>query len=213
MIHQKLNHKFQNANINSGVDLLMSGEKADIFYSDPPWGDGNIRYWSTINKRHNNQESEVLSYNAFLNSVFQIASKHVSDNGIIVIEYGRKWVNDVISLGLSNGLVHLGVVEISYKSGNKLLPHHMHFFSKTKIDLPAGHLDSLKGRTGLGVMVDSVKPWAKEKGILLDPCCGLGLSLRLAIKIGYSFRGNELNITRLSKTMSIVDSVRNDKKN
>jgi hypothetical protein len=204
MILNKGKHKFQNANIVNGVDQLMNGERADIIYSDPPWGNGNIKYWSTINKRHNNIDTVVLDEHSFLDKVFSIASKYISDNGVILIEYGRKWETLVKDLGVKNGLVHNGVVEISYKSGSKLLPHHLHYFGKGKMDIPESHLNSLKGRTGLSVMVDSVKPFIKDSGILLDPCCGLGLSLRLALSINYSFRGNELNMTRLNKTMSLV---------
>ncbi len=26
---------------------LLGGEKAHILYTDPPWGDGNMKYWCT----------------------------------------------------------------------------------------------------------------------------------------------------------------------
>ena len=35
-------------------NTLLEGRKANILYSDPPWGDGNLKFWATMNKKQTN---------------------------------------------------------------------------------------------------------------------------------------------------------------
>lgn len=202
MITNIKNHRVQNQNVMLGIDNLMQGKKANIFYSDPPWGQGNISYWQTINKRHNNIEPENIDYISFLNQIFNLASKHTS--GIVLIEYGIKWEKDLISIGLNHNLDHLGVAQITYKSGSKILPHHLHFF-KTKDYNWNGDINTIinkiTGRTGLKCVLDAVEPFIVLDGIVLDPCCGLGMTAQMAKSVGMNFYGNELNLTRLKTTI------------
>lgn len=204
MITNIKNHRVQNQNVMLGIDNLMQGRKANIFYSDPPWGQGNISYWQTLNKRHNNIDPENINYNDFLNQIFNLATKHTS--GIVIIEYGIKWENDLISIGVNHNLDHLGVAEVLYKAGSKLLPHHVHFF-KTKDYNWNGNINEvinkISGRLGdLKCVMDSVEPFVVSGGIVLDPCCGLGMSAEMAMLVNMDFRGNELNHKRLQTTMN-----------
>ena len=59
MIYNIKNHKVQNADIMQGIDNLMLNEKADFIYSDPPWGQGNLKYWQTMNVKMNNAKRRV----------------------------------------------------------------------------------------------------------------------------------------------------------
>lgn len=192
-------HKLINGNVMDGIADLMGTDKASIFYSDPPWGQGNLNYWQTINKRHNGIERKETDYNAFLNQIFDLAKKHT--NGMVFIEYGIKWEKDIISIGEQHGLKHLGVATIKYKSGSKWLPHQLHIFTTADKSLPEGYLKSLDGTTGMDCLTKAVKPFYVEGGIILDPCCGLGMTSRLAVKLKMNFRGNELNPKRLQTTI------------
>ena len=202
MIISIKNHRVQNQNVMLGLDNLMEGKKANIFYSDPPWGQGNISYWQTINKRHNNIEPENINYNDFLNQIFYLAAKHTS--GIVLIEYGIKWKNDLINIGQNHNLEHLGVAEVCYKSGSKMLPHHKHFF-KTKDYVWNGDINTIineiTGGTGLKNIIKSAIPFFVKEGIILDPCCGLGMTAEMAKVLGMNFYGNELNKKRLQTTI------------
>ena len=44
--HTVSNEDVQNVDFNK----LLNGEKAHILYTDPPWGDGNMKYWCTLNR-------------------------------------------------------------------------------------------------------------------------------------------------------------------
>ena len=45
-------HRLWVGDITDGaVEQLMGGERADVIYSDPPWGPGNQQYWHTMRER------------------------------------------------------------------------------------------------------------------------------------------------------------------
>ena len=46
--HTVSNEDVQHVDFNK----LLEGSKAHILYTDPPWGDGNMKYWCTLNKRY-----------------------------------------------------------------------------------------------------------------------------------------------------------------
>jgi 16S rRNA G966 N2-methylase RsmD len=50
-------HRVQHGDIMNGLDELMEGDKADFIYSDPPWGQGNLTYWQTMNKKNDRQRT------------------------------------------------------------------------------------------------------------------------------------------------------------
>lgn len=193
-------HRVRHGDVMDGIDQLMNGEKADIFYSDPPWGQGNMKYWHTMNRKMNGVESELKGdLSDFLEQIFSIANKYAK--GPIFIEYGCQWEENIRVMGNKYGFSHLGIADLRYKSGSKLLPLHLHVFSKGPLQLPQGYLKSLSGTFGFETLKRAVTPFAVKDGIVLDPCCGMGYSARAAIENGMSFRGNELNRKRLQKTI------------
>jgi hypothetical protein len=203
MITAIKNHKVQNQNVMLGLDKLMEGKKASIFYSDPPWGQGNISYWQTINKRHNDINPQNIDYNDFLNQIFALASKHTS--GAVLIEYGIKWEQDIIDIGIKHGLKHLGVAQITYKSGSRTLPHQLHFFVTNDYKYIGNITDTINkitNRTGLKCVIDAVQDFIVKDGIVLDPCCGLGMTAEMAMAVNMNFYGNELNAKRLNTTIA-----------
>ena len=60
------NHRVRHGDIMEGIDSLMEGQKADFIYSDPPWGQGNITYWQTMNVKMNNADRSAIDYNEFI---------------------------------------------------------------------------------------------------------------------------------------------------
>jgi hypothetical protein len=192
-------HKVRCGNVMDGIDNLMDGEKADIFYSDPPWGQGNLNYWRTINERHTGRQTQSIPLPDFLDQIFNTAMRHTS--GPVFIEYGIKWKEPLIAKALELGLRYNGTADIKYRSGNKMLPHQLHIFSTTMILLKKGYLESLNGMTGIECLKKAIEPFIVPGGIILDPCCGLGMTAQLAKASGMRFRGNELNPKRLSQAI------------
>ena len=196
-------HKVTIGSINSGViSDLMGDEIADIFYSDPPWGQGNISYWNTLLKRMTGETNTQQTYQDFLKRFFQIELKY--SKNVVMVEYGLKWSDEVVSIALSQGLLFAGKVEYLYRSGSRMLPSMFHVFSKHALDIPHGYFERLHHKTGIEFMTLAVMPFYVPNGIILDPCCGLGLSARLALRLNMRFRGNEINRVRAEKTISLL---------
>lgn len=215
MIHELGRHRVQCQDVMLGVDNLMRDEKADFIYSDPPWGQGNLKYWQTINKRHTGKEPSEIDYEMFLPLLFGIFQKYAKD--CVVIEYGEKWRDDIIAFAKQYGFVHGGVCTSLYGSPSKLLPLDVHVFSKSgkyhvDEEFKQGCLDLRGGDLSVFVFgkMMTAEALASKDTIILDPMCGMGYTARAAIKYGFRFRGNELNAKRLNVTIKRLqkDSVR-----
>lgn len=202
MITQIGNHRVKHGDLMNGIDDLMEGRKAFIFYSDPPWGQGNLNYWQTINNRMTGAERTQINLGSFLEKVFELATKHTSD--WVFIEYGIKWKDLIISMGEKYGLVHLGVAEPKYRSGSKLLPLNLHIFNKNKVRLEDGYLEAISGTHGFETLRKAVLPISKAGELILDPSCGMGFTAKVGVEAGMVFRGNELNEKRLQKTIDFL---------
>jgi len=44
------------------LDSMLAGERVDILYSDPPWGDGNLAYWQTMNRKMTGAETPQVKH-------------------------------------------------------------------------------------------------------------------------------------------------------
>lgn len=38
-------HKVRHGDVNDDLSPLLGNDKIRLMYSDPPWGEGNIKYW------------------------------------------------------------------------------------------------------------------------------------------------------------------------
>ena len=121
-------HRVQHGNIMDGIDDLMQGQKADFIYSDPPWGQGNLRYWQTMNKKMNDAEKRDVIYGDFIQHFFNLISTYAKDK--VVIEYGCAWNDDIVRMSEAVGFRHHGSTVCYYKAGSHLRPCDLHFLSK-----------------------------------------------------------------------------------
>lgn len=190
----------QNVNFNT----LMNSEKAHILYTDPPWGDGNMKYWCTLNKRHTGLEVEAMSYKSLIKVIKNIIINNV--DGYVFLETGNKWLSETLE-DLSDILFNYKVYSLQYKSGSKLLTNPV-IVGTTNSNYKLPNLRSLEGAIDEKSLEIAIPLLAKEGQILLDPCCGMGNSARAAIKNKMRFFGNEFNEKRLQKT---INSLKKDK--
>jgi len=197
-------HKVMHSDITkSNIDDLLGGKCVDYMYSDPPWGAGNLKYWQTINQRMTGAQQNEVDYLNFLNTIFDIASKKVKKH--LFVEYGKKWHDEIISFATSYGFHHAGTIETLYKSGNKLLPMDLHFFTKTELILTDDYVNSVRHTHGYNTLQKTLFPIVKETETILDCCCGMGYTAQIAVDSGMTFYGNELNLTRLEKTIKRLE--------
>lgn len=190
-------HRVRNGDIYDNLDELYAGQKADVFYSDPPWG--NLEYWQTLNEKMNGAERKATNVTTFVNRVFDVAIKYTKDNAPIFIEYGWKWNNHLIAIAENKGLKLECTIEMLYASPKR--PMALNIFSKGQpLNLSEEYKQSVYHTNGYNSLRTALKPF-ENCGIITDPCCGLGYTARWAIEHGVAFYGNELNAKRLEKTI------------
>ena len=195
-------HKITNDSIESPiVDSMLAGEKVDILYSDPPWGDGNLKYWATMNKKMTGKEFKPLTYSALITRIVGLIHNYV--DGHVFIETGTKWETETIDA--IQGLVkNIRVYRLQYRSGSKMLENVM-IYGVTDTRHPMMQFDP-SGMSGFEVPKQCIASVATLGGIVLDPCCGMGYSAKAAVGAGMRFRGNEFNAKRLQKTIDFLKS-------
>lgn len=192
--HIVSNEDVQNVDFNK----LLKGSKAHILYTDPPWGDGNMKYWCTLNKRHTGQEIEAMSYKTLIKIIRDIIKNHV--DGYVFLETGNKWLDETLN-DVKDVIYNEKVYNLRYKSGSKLLTNPV-IVGTTDPNLVLPNLDELEGAIDEHSLKIAIPLLAKEGAILLDPTCGMGNSARSAIKNKMRFVGNEFNAKRLEKTIN-----------
>ena len=200
MIYEIGRHKVRHGDVMEGLDSLMGDAKADILYSDPPWGEGNLKYWQTMNVKQNpGAERTEVNLLAFLNNIFDIASKYCKE--ICLIEYGVRWDDLVKEYGEKHGFIHNGFATSRYKTGNGPLPLHLHVFSRVPLNLPESYFKSIEWTYDMNTLRAAITPFIKPNYTILDPCCGMGFTAQFAIDNGLTFYGNELSNHRIQKTL------------
>lgn len=189
-------HRVTNLNVvDPGVDELFSdGRKALILYSDPPWGEGNTKYWATMATKMTGKPHASVGYEALIGRIFDLIGKRVK--GHVFIETGLRWEDDTLRRMALVGLRNVERTSLRYGGGleNILL---FGSFAGGRADL-----SRLTGKSGAKVAEEAIAPLAVPGEILFDPCCGMGYSARAALLHGMEFRGNELNAKRLEKTIA-----------
>jgi len=198
--HTVSNEDVQNVDFNK----LLKGSKAHILYTDPPWGDGNMKYWCTLNKRHTGQENEAMSYKSLIKIIKNMIKNHV--DGYVFLETGNKWLDETLN-DVKDVIYNERVYNLRYKSGSKLLTNPV-IVGTTNPNLVLPNLDALEGAIDEDSLKVAIPLLAKEGAILLDPTCGMGNSARSAIQNKMRFVGNEFNSKRLEKT---INSLKRDK--
>ena len=115
-------HKVTNASLENPIvdQLFENGEKALVLYSDTPWGDGNVKYWATINKRMTGQEITPLKYSQIIDRIIDLAVNHV--DGWIFIETGQRWEKETIE-DLEKHFYKIKSTVRYYGNGSKLWPN------------------------------------------------------------------------------------------
>lgn len=202
MIEQIGSHVVRHGDLMDGLAELMGEDRADVVYTDPPWGQGNLRYWQTMNTKMTGAQKKDIEFSAFLDTLFREISRYAL--GPVLMEYGTRWEKDIIRQAEKHGFGHFGQGVAQYVSGNRRLPLHLHLFGQIPLEVPDGYFQALEGTHGFETVRRAMTPFAVPGGIVLDPACGLGLTARAARETGMRFRGNEINDQRLEKTKRVL---------
>lgn len=183
-------YRVQVGDIQNGspIDLLMRGEKADIVYSDPPWGQGNLTYWRT-----HNGERERVSWVDFIGTFCAAVVAHAKPGAHVFVEMGERWVDEMAAIFEALGLPESQRWRCFYS--NPKLPNVLWYSGPGTTANPSG-------MSGVAMTAHVLRSVATVGALVLDPCCGKGMTGRTAMRLGMRFAGNELNPKRLAVTQS-----------
>lgn len=198
-------HILRNGDMMSFDLSELTERKANFIYSDPPWGEGNLKYWQTMNKKMNGVEPKEVNYEAFIKKFFEICHKSLTDDGVVFMEYGPRWREDVEACARAHGFALRKLYTPQYRAGKGMLPLDLFVFTRSaNANSYVWPEESVVNKTHGYATLDKVFSTMKTDSsmLLLDPCCGMGYSAKLALSRGMTFVGNELNYKRLEKTRS-----------
>ena len=205
MIQHYGRHRITNASIEHPIlDQMLSGVTVGALYSDPPWGDGNMKYWVTMNKKMTGAEYAPISYHQLLERIFELAARYV--DGFVCIETGMRWGDQIARMMPEHGLHHVRKFRLQYRAGGKMLDNLLLIGGTARNhEFPLSGYDDLYECYG-AELVERVLGMIKPKTAVLDPCCGMGYTARAAVKHGLAFYGNEFNAKRLAKTTAFLEA-------
>lgn len=184
------NHRLLCGDITDGaVQALMGAERADVVYSDPPWGPGNQRYWHTHNGT--NPRTDWL---AFLDCFAGAVADHRKPDAPVLVEMGLRWIGDLDAAMAAVGLPFRRRWRIFYGPKSKPLPNALCLYGPRDLDL------EVEGLRGEPITRAALAAAVSPGDVVLDPCTGLGMTARVTHAIGGRFRGSEMNAARLART-------------
>lgn len=176
------------------AEEALQGGLADITYSDPPWGPGNLMYWRT-----HNQETQRPDWGRFLSLFCAIVSGKTRPEGHIFVEMGLRWVDELAAEMARHGRQETRRTTCFYGPSSKRLPNVLWYSGPGTTTDPVGmHGEAMTRRALEGV--------ASPGALVFDPCCGKGMTARCATKLGMRFAGVELNPKRAKVTQDWLTS-------
>lgn len=187
-------HRLMVGDLTQGaVAELMGDEKADVVYTDPPWGPGNQQYWHTMRERGS---SPRTSWPEFLNHLVRTVVSHSKAEAPIFVEMGMRWVDELDHAMASMGVRSQRRWLTTYGPKSKALPVWLNLYgtSDVQVEMP----DPPHGEPVTRAVLEAVM---KPGMVVLDPCTGLGMTARCTHKLGGAFRGTEMNAARLDRTI------------
>lgn len=169
----------------------LEDSMADIVYSDPPWGPGNLMYWRT-----HNGETRRPSWPVFLETFCAIVRESTNHSSHVFVEMGTRWVDELAAQMARNGLVESRRFDCLY--GNPKIPNVLWYSGPGMTTDPSG-------LSGVKMTMTALRGVASPGALVFDPCCGKGMTTRCSLRLGMRFAGVELNPKRAKVTQEWLD--------
>lgn len=194
-------HRVDNKSIeNLNLRPMLNGKKVRIFYTDPPWGEGHMKYFNTINQKETGRKSKPLLFIQLLEELKHMIKTYV--DGYVFVEFGVKQLEDIKSK-IAPGLYNIKIFDVFYKGGGKFLPCKI-LVAGTKPQYKfKENLNGIKCQ-GYNLPQRCISEVGKKGEMVLDPLCGLGNVAKATIQEDMVFIGNEFNRKRLARTKEIL---------
>jgi len=170
----------------------------DFCYTDPPWGNGNLKYWKTINKKMTSNDSSLISQDELEDKIVDLITANVNNYCFIV--YGVREAESLMAkFKQKQNVTDIQYYEKTYANNQK---NCIICVTLNKADLmDFSFLQNTKGLKSLSLICEMFKDKYKT---VLELFVGIGYYLKVLDKHGFTVVGNELNASRLEKALSKV---------
>lgn len=195
-------HRLRCGSISGDLTELMMDELADFLYTDPPRGQGALKYSETITHRQTGRSPENLSEYSMVQYLFDIAEKYARN--LVAIETNEACKDGILSQAERSRFFLLSNIPVFYKNGGDLAPMLVLLFAKHKIPIPQNYRESVIGNWGETIARRVISPFVSRGMILFDPMCGKGLTAKIALRYGMVFRGNDINEKKILHTQKLL---------
>jgi hypothetical protein len=183
------------------IKLMLKGRSADVLYCDPPWDDGHMKSFARVASRARTVPVIPIPWTTFMHGLVDIIRDHV--RGWVFVEMGNLHVEQTRGY-LLDVLDEVHRHEIFYGSPRR--PAALLVAHTEDPTLPRRwRMSEAASNGGLRQVKSIVASVGRPGQVLLDPCCGLGLSAKAAIASGMAFYGNELDPSRARVTRELLE--------
>jgi hypothetical protein len=198
----KLQHRLSVGSISDpAVRTMLAGQQVDVLYCDPPWSDGHMRVFARKASESAPHPYVPISWSEFMHSLNELIVMHVT--GWVFVEMGNEQAEPCrhILSKVCADVVRHDIVYGSPKRPAALFVGHRDKGVAPTWELPAGA--SSGGLRQVKAVVASV---GKPGQVLLDPCCGFGMSAKAALAAGMTFYGNEIDPRKAAFTRTLLEN-------
>lgn len=165
------------------LNRLIGTSPVDMVYSDPPWGPGNVRYWSTMNRM------ELPPWPELLSALVAVARRC---RGPVFYEQGLRFADKLVDAMRAGN--HTLTARWTTAYGHPKRPAVLLLFNSR----PPPSLD-LSGLGGVRLVTTALHPWARPGATVLDPCAGLGTTCAAGRRLGLQVLGLEASPERAAR--------------
>ncbi len=199
-------HLFGCGDIEAGdldgfVEWLVDNDcSPEMVYTDPPWSDGNCKYWRTMAKAP--PSIEAAPHKELIRNIFNAIQAFGSD--VVFMEQSfHEDLSWVVMEAESAGYVRLGQWTVSYGSKGTPRPNELILFAIPKMSGIERGFDP-SGLHNNEMTELAFEHFAVRGETVFDPCVGLGTTARMAHKYDMRCVGFELDPNRLARTIALM---------
>ena len=201
-----INMKFTNGNINDPrVEQNIKKHYPnglDFCYTDPPWGNGNLNYWQTMNNKNNDENmNDQITQEELENIVVNLITNNVNNYAFIV--YGKREASSMMSkFKAKKNVKDIQYIKKKYRSGSNWLENCIIVVTLNNAEVKDWSI--LNGLNGIKSLQKVCEVFKGQYKSCLELFIGIGYYLKVLHKNGFDVVGNELSKARLSKALKKI---------
>lgn len=177
---------------------VIPDRSIDLYYTDPPWNDGNVKMFYTYLKKATGRQPSPPKVSELIDQVLRVAELKLSANGVLVLETTVHEKNAIFTaIANHSGLRDLGGYQNIYTMGGHSRPYECRVIVRRSNNTAYSFQGGKSGFDFLRTTIDTLKP-----NSFLDTSAGFGLIVGEAIKKSIpKIYGFELNPVRLNRAI------------